>query len=174
MHQDDPFGYAGLAGSLGHTGHTLAQWCGACKPHTPLHSSSQWPHIPLGRSDSAGRGCYTHSLRTGQRAKQKVRHYYVLREIIKLVRWNTPFMPRSLKHYLLAKLLLLSGLLTCVYSTKCFVLAWKWSCGELKLESPNSRDILAVLKMTPQKGLNFGWSGLTYYLKSYLTLWEPL
>lgn len=64
-HQDGPFGCGGLAGSPGHTGHILALLCGAYSPHTHLHSSTHWLRTLPDQNDSAGRGCYTDSLRRG-------------------------------------------------------------------------------------------------------------
>lgn len=61
-HQDGPFGCGGLAGTLGHTGHTLVLWCGAYSSHTHLQLSVHWPRTLSGRNDSAGRGYYTHSV----------------------------------------------------------------------------------------------------------------
>lgn len=66
-HQDGPFGCGGLAGSPGHTGHILALLCGAYSPHTHLHSSTHWPRTLPDQNDSAGRGCYTDSLRRGRK-----------------------------------------------------------------------------------------------------------
>lgn len=61
-HRDGPFCCGGLVDSPGHTCHTLGLWCGADNPHTHLHSFGRWPGTAPGQNDSAGHGCYIHTL----------------------------------------------------------------------------------------------------------------
>lgn len=69
--QGGPFGCGGWAGSLGHNGHTWALLCGACSPHTLLHSSAHWLRTWPDRNDNAGRGRCTRSLRKKHTWKQE-------------------------------------------------------------------------------------------------------
>lgn len=62
-HRDDPSGCWDWAGSPGRTARNVIPRCGANILHTHLRSCGRWLRTKLGQNDSAGRGCYTRSLR---------------------------------------------------------------------------------------------------------------
>lgn len=96
--QGGPFGCGGWAGSPGHNGHTWGPSCGACSPHTLLHSSAHWLRTWPDQNDNGGRGRCSRSLRGEKYVKCSKCGRSLWRFVVgacKFSRWQVWVLPSS-------------------------------------------------------------------------------